>query len=531
MSMDHQSPRLSKDALMARMQAIESARERLRAGCGEAAAEIRRIARLTGGFVDACGSQRLAELAASLEESRGSDFGHRLALLLQELERLIAHCKSPPANILVVEDDPIAAHVLASHLEAPTRRIFFARNMREAESILANHSVSLVLLDLVLPDSDGRNFLVELRRRPEMDGVPVLINSADTSAATKVECYTLGADEFFPKPISPEVLSAAVTSKLQRAREIFLQSRIDKLTGLGNRTAVIEAFRRLDFLVDRAGSSLSLAILDVDRFKRVNDAYGHAIGDGVLKFLAQVLTGHLRDSDVVGRWGGEEFVVLLPGSGHLDAAAALDKTLDIFRRHRFEAPEGDPFSVSFSGGVVEIRADEGLEQAIGRADALMYAAKQAGRNRILAEPAAQELESGRILLVLGNPVLGPSVQYRLQQEGFDALLKTDATSALEAAPSFDANLLLLETDLPGMTGLDLLDRLKRLPAYRNLPVLMLADSEQEGAMEQELASGVSDFVLLPLCQVELITRIRRLIRRLRPPQADLAQGSAEASGL
>jgi diguanylate cyclase (GGDEF)-like protein len=412
--------------------------------------------------------------------------------------------------------------VLANHLEAPTRRIFLARTAQEAESILANHAVSLVLLDLLLPDSDGRNFLVELRRRPEMDGVPVIINSADTSAATRAECYTLGADEFFHKPISPAVLSAAVTSKLQRAREIFLQSRTDRLTGLGNRTAVIEAFRRLGFLVDRGGSSLSLAILDLDRFKRVNDAFGHAIGDGVLKFLAQVLTRHLRDSDVIGRWGGEEFVVLFPGAEHWSAAAALEKTLDIFRAHRFDAPAGASFSVSFSGGVVEIQPGDGLEQAIERADALMYRAKAAGRNRILAAPAGEEPESPRLLLVLRDPVLGSSIQYRLQEEGFDALLKTDAASALEAAPGFPANLLLLEMGLSDMTGLDLLTRLKRLPAYHKLPVLMLADPEHEQAMERGLAAGVSDFALLPLSQVELITRIRRLIKRLRLPSAAIA---------
>ncbi len=531
MSIDHHSPRLSKDALVARMHAIESARDRMRAGHQTAASEIRRIARLTGAFADACGSERLAELAASLDESGAGDFSHQLVLVLQELGRLIDNCKTPPANILVVEDDPIAAQVLANHLEAPTRRIFLARSTREAESILADHGVSLVLLDLLLPDSDGRNFLVELRRRPELDGVPVIINSAVTSAETRVECYTLGADEFFHKPISPAVLSAAVSSKLQRAREIFLQSRTDRLTGLGNRTAVIEAFRRLEFLVDRGGSSLSLAILDVDRFKRVNDAFGHATGDGVLRFLAQVLTRHLRDSDVIGRWGGEEFVVLFPGTGHLSAAAALEKTLGIFRAHIFEAPAGAPFSVSFSGGVVEVQPGDGLEQAIGRADGLMYAAKAAGRNRILAAALGEEPESPRLLLVLRDPVLGPSVQFRLQQEGFDALLKTDAASAFEAAPGFAADLLLMEMDLSDMTGLALLDRLKRLPAYRNLPVLMLADAEHQGAMEQGLALGVSDFVFLPLSQVELITRIRRLIRRLRLPQADAAQGSAEAGSL
>jgi DNA-binding response OmpR family regulator len=127
-----------------------------------------------------------------------------------------------------------------------------------------------------------------------------------------------------------------------------------------------------------------------------------------------------------------------------------------------------------------------------------------------------------LLLVVRDPVLGPSVQHRLQEEGFDALLKTDAASALQAAPRFPANLLLLEMGLSDMTGLDLLARLKRLPAYHSLPVLMLADAEHEGAMERGLASGVSDFALLPLSQVELVTRIRRLIKRLRLPNSAIA---------
>lgn len=513
MTISNHPMRLSKDVLAARRKVIEKARARFRGGEPEAESEIRRIARLLSGLVDHSTAQRLAQLAAALETGQADAFDSTLEHLLGELDQLLSASENQQATILVVEDDPIAALILGANIEAPTRSILYARNASEAEETLRNHVVSLVLLDLGLPDSDGRNFLVELRSRSELDGVPVIISSADNSTATKAECYNLGADEFFEKPISPEVLGAAVTSKLQRAREIFLQSKIDKLTGVGNRGAVSDAFQRLEFLVDRTDYPFSLGILDVDRFKRVNDDHGHPTGDLVLKGLAQVLTRNLREGDVIGRWGGEEFVVMFPNTDAGNATAVLSTILKRFRERRFEAPSGESFSVSFSGGVVGVRPGEGLERALERADALMYEAKEAGRNRIHSEPVDSAVEVPRLLLVVRDPILGRSAQYRLRKEGFHAEWRRNAAEALQLASEFEADLLVVEMELPDMSGLSLLDRFNTLQTYRNLPVVMLADSERESPMEEGFWRGVSDFVALPLSHAELVTRIRRLLGR------------------
>jgi diguanylate cyclase (GGDEF)-like protein len=132
----------------------------------------------------------------------------------------------------------------------------------------------------------------------------------------------------------------------------------------------------------RAKRPFSVALIDLDRFKSINDTHGHASGDEVLRRTAETLLGSLRRSDAVGRWGGEEIVVLLPNTDTVGAGRALEKTLADVRALAFAGKQGTTFSVTFSAGAVLATADESLDQAVARADALLYAAKAAGRDRV-----------------------------------------------------------------------------------------------------------------------------------------------------
>jgi diguanylate cyclase (GGDEF)-like protein len=158
----------------------------------------------------------------------------------------------------------------------------------------------------------------------------------------------------------------------------------DPLTGLPNRAALGVAFARIRALCERNDEPLCVALLDVDRFKSVNDRYVHAAGDEVLKRLADVVPGLLRGSDLLARWGGEEFALLLPRTPLDGAAKAVDKALAGFREEVFGA-DGSAFRVTFSAGLAEVGPGDTLAHAIEAADRNLYRAKKSGRDRVCAD--------------------------------------------------------------------------------------------------------------------------------------------------
>src|SRR5262249_21300510 len=158
---------------------------------------------------------------------------------------------------LIVEDEPLTAQILLQRLHAINRDMFVARNLAEAEHVLSEHEVALVLLDLQLPDGDGRELLLRLRQREATSAIPVLVLSAKQGNPSQAECYALGADGYFEKPFDPSTLSIVVASRLQRSAEATQRSTQDPLTGIPNRTAFANAFMRASMLASRSGSPLT----------------------------------------------------------------------------------------------------------------------------------------------------------------------------------------------------------------------------------------------------------------------------------
>ena len=174
----------------------------------------------------------------------------------------------------------------------------------------------------------------------------------------------------------------------QDVRELQRVAMRDALTGLVNRAALTQTFVRDRIAAQRRRRPLAVALIDLDRFKAINDTHGHASGDEVLRRTAQMLVESFRRTDVVGRWGGEELVVFLPDTELDGARVALEKALAAVSALRFVGKNGEPFSVTFSAGAVVVTGDETLTDVIARADKLLYAAKAAGRACVHVAAAA-----------------------------------------------------------------------------------------------------------------------------------------------
>ena len=234
--------------------------------------------------------------------------------------------------VLVAEDSRVVRSILRRQLEPHGFRVVEAGDGEQAVAMCRRERPDVVLLDVEMPRMDGYGVLASIKDEPGMAGVPIVFITARATTEDVVEGLGLGAHDYLRKPFEPSELLARVhaalrTKQLQdelrlRNTELDVMSRTDSLTGLHNRRHLEERLEELASLLRRHGGELAVLLVDVDRFKRINDEHGHATGDAVLRTLAHRLRDGIRAEDVPGRWGGEEFLVLLPSTGPQGSAAA-----------------------------------------------------------------------------------------------------------------------------------------------------------------------------------------------------------------
>lgn len=314
--------------------------------------------------------------------------GDKISDLLSRILDLVETREQGVPRVLVVEDSPTAvAHIQRSLSQhgIDSRAINDPRSLLEAA---AGYRPDIILMDMYMPFCTGVEVTRALRQLREFHAVPVVYLSSETDIAHQVEALRLGGDQFLTKPVNPVVLAAVVKTKIERYRDMLYSGRHDSLTGLLNHTA---AKARLDELLTALGpgGQLAVAMIDIDRFKSINDNYGHPVGDQVILRLAWLLRGRLRSTDLIGRYGGEEFIVALPGVGIDQATRILDRIRESFSSLPHAHAEGT-VRVTFSGGIAALPDHAGSGALAQAADSALLKAKRGGRNRIVvaARPAA-----------------------------------------------------------------------------------------------------------------------------------------------
>jgi len=300
--------------------------------------------------------------------------------------------------ILVADDEPVNLALIKRRLEWEEYEIHTAENGGEAVEAARRLLPDLVMLDVMMPVLDGLQACRLLKEDPSTRDIPVIFLSALDDTGTKVSGLALGADDYISKPFSVEELLARVrvAIRLKRERDRLRESAdeasrraqaasemsmTDALTGLLNRYGLQRALQRELAEARRYSRPLACLLIDLDYFKSVNDTFGHAAGDTALAQMARVLTEAVRGSDVVCRYGGEEFLVLAPETG-MKGALALAEKIRLATSERLFGDERRFFPLTVSVGAAELRDSESGNDMIARADEALYQAKQAGRNRV-----------------------------------------------------------------------------------------------------------------------------------------------------
>jgi diguanylate cyclase (GGDEF)-like protein len=279
-------------------------------------------------------------------------------------------------TILVVEDDVASRVALADLLEDEGYRVLTAGDANQALAVVEREAPLLIVSDVRMPNGDGLELVSRLRNKMGSQ-IRIVLVSAHDDREHRLAGLELGADDFLAKPVDPEELLARIHGQVRRARrerELARYAAHDPLTGVLNRRGIHTVLRREVDRVRAAGVDLSILLVDVDHFKALNDRYGHAVGDTVLRQIAAHLTRNLRLGDHVGRIGGDEFVVSLPGVT-AGAAAVLAERIRTLRLTLFGENDGN-IEVTVSAGIATLGSSDTVDSLIERADQRMYRVKR-----------------------------------------------------------------------------------------------------------------------------------------------------------
>ncbi|PHV11720.1 GGDEF domain-containing protein [Chitinimonas sp. BJB300] len=288
-----------------------------------------------------------------------------------------------PYRVLVVEDSLTATKLIVRSLNESSVESFAIANPSDVLTSLKRYQPDLILMDMYMPGCTGVEAARVIRQHSEFLSIPIVYLSGETDVALQIDALRLGGDHFLTKPFNPVILNAIVRSKIERYRALRRSMFHDSLTGLLNHTS---SKQRLDAAINNSSAdqqeSLSVAMIDIDHFKKVNDTYGHPVGDQIIRSLAWLLKQRLRKSDIVGRYGGEEFMVGLPNTNGTQAYQVLDRIRRDFSQ--IKHPFNDTwFHTTFSCGIACYPDITNSEALVKAADEALYEAKRAGRNKVI----------------------------------------------------------------------------------------------------------------------------------------------------
>jgi diguanylate cyclase (GGDEF)-like protein len=291
-------------------------------------------------------------------------------------------------SVLIIDDDALVHTSVVEHLGGLVGEIIHASSPEEGLRLAMSCRPALILLDINMPRMDGLKVCRHLKESSATRDIPVLFLTIDSNVQHIAKALECGAADYIMKPFNPVELKARVRAALRTKKLIDLlkeQARIDALTGISNRAALDEALRSSVSMFERTGHPLSLLMIDIDHFKAINDRSGHGVGDEVLRCVGAMIRTCCRPSDTAGRFGGDEFGVILGGTDYDAGRMAAERLLKAIRGLKIFS-EGGSVTVTASAGLAAaslLDPNFGPSDLVKVADDALYRAKQAGRDRLV----------------------------------------------------------------------------------------------------------------------------------------------------
>lgn len=303
-------------------------------------------------------------------------------------------CELAGMKVLIVDDTLENIDILVHICKQKDLEVSIAKNGSAALELIGQNKPDLILLDIMMPGINGYEVCRKLKEQEDTKDIPVIFITALSDTLNVVKGFEVGGVDYIVKPFEEmEVLARVrtqlslqklVTEKNELIRELDSLARIDPLTGLSNRRDIMEILNNEQFRYERYGKTYAVIMGDIDHFKKINDQFGHDTGDYILKGVANSLKNEVRKVDFLSRWGGEEFLVVLPETNLSGGAKVAELMLKSLQKEKFKV-NGKDISVTMSFGI-GCHTGKGmtLDELLKMADERLYAAKERGRNQVVS---------------------------------------------------------------------------------------------------------------------------------------------------
>ncbi|MGG4489939.1 GGDEF domain-containing response regulator [Metabacillus idriensis] len=428
--------------------------------------------------------------------------------------------------IMLIDDDTSLLMFIKEQLENEGYAVVAFTDSSRGMNSYYDFEPDCIVIDMHMKDKSGLDTLMELKNLMKKRYVPTIMISADETKETRLNSYRYGADDFITKPFDIDEFLIRVQRQIEKKKNIDELVILDELTRVYNRKFLQPVYDRLHGRLMREGHIFSLGIIDLDRFKRINDTYGHAAGDAVLVGFAECIKQTLRSSDVLIRYGGEEFIVLLPGTTNKQAKEVLDRVRRVFETQVFTYQDQE-FTCTFSAGVIEVNKEQHAEKTVELADAALYEAKLKGRNNIqlvFSEEAAAGKKTLNVAIVDDDPIIRTILsdlfqKSKLLSEQFELNIAV-FRDGMEFIESHFYNkkehyFIVLDGMMPKMDGIEVLQKIRSLPNQHFFTIMMLTSRKSDHDISKALQLGADDYLTKPFRLLELESRLHHLIKRMK----------------
>ncbi|MFJ8234633.1 diguanylate cyclase [Ureibacillus sp. NPDC094379] len=428
-------------------------------------------------------------------------------------------------TIQIIDDDVSMLILLKDVLEENGWIVKTYSNPEKAVKQYFEMKPDCLILDIHLPQKDGFQILEEIYEHNKQHFIPTIMISVNNNKEIRMKAYEKGADDFFKKPIDLDEFVVKIKRHLQRKRLFDESVLIDELTQVYNRKYLIDSLKRFFLDFKRTKQPFSISMIDIDFFKKINDTYGHLMGDQVLREFAQYIRQNVRSLDMIYRYGGEEFIILFPKSTNVEAKKRLNELIKGFSQVDF-VHNGVHFNVTFSAGIFTIENDRiTIDEALKEADQSLYKAKKLGRSRVeCLQMAPNTYKNGKLnISVIDDDIIIRSLLAQMLQSitiaNFELNIQT-----FENGPTFfnsehskeDINhFIILDGMMPEMDGLEVLQKIKQEKNSTRYKVLMLTGRNSKHEVESALSLGVDDYVTKPFYVNELKARVEKILTTMK----------------
>jgi diguanylate cyclase (GGDEF)-like protein len=413
-------------------------------------------------------------------------------------------------HILIADDDPGTRLIVAAAVERLGHRCTVAEDGVAAWEQFATAAPDVVITDWDMPGLDGTELTRRIRSQADVAYPYVIILTARAEQADALHAMEAGADDLVFKPLQREELERMLVGAARVTalhRRLHRDARQDALTGLGNRHRLSEDLEAMRARAQRYGHRWCVALLDIDRFKGYNDGAGHVQGDAVLRRVSTVLAETVRGGDTVYRYGGEEFLVLLPEQTLETAALAAERLGGGIEALALRHPAGGVVTVSV-GVAGPAEGGDGVDDLVGAADAALYAAKRRGRNRV--ELAGTDATGGpvRIMVADDDEIVRMLLSTIAQHDPSLELVGTaaDAREAVAVARMRRPQVVLLDLDMPRGGGTAAATAIRAtLPDAR---IVALSANDSQVAMLEMARAGAVGYIVKGAAPATIVDTIR-----------------------